>query len=67
MARNVTERFYNVLKELNGDSWPDDNDGIRLFAKVGTFVHIKALNKIINCEAASAKYRTLKQYGQYVT
>ena len=62
---NVIERFYNVLKEFNRDSWPDD--AIRLFAKVRTFIRIKALNKIIHCEAASAKYRSLKQYGQYLT
>ncbi len=54
--QNVIERFYNVLKEFNKDSWPDD--AVLLFAKVVTF--IEAFNKVINCEAASAEGRSLK-------
>ncbi len=61
----VIDRFYQKLAEAFGRQWPEDV--LALFARVRTFIRIKALNKYLQVDEASAKFRKLKQYGQHST
>ncbi len=61
----VIKRFYEKLAAAFGSQWP--RDVLMLYTRVRMFIRITALNKCIEVDAASAKFRRLKQLAQYTT